>query len=224
MSNELLLIILALIDILFVFIVARTAQGWLMGTIVANLVMGSIFGAKLIMAFGLTANVGNIFYACVFLATYFILEKQGRSAGMKTVWFGIVWLLVFTVLTQIAALLAGSTLNGSVNTAITTLFSSSLRITIASITAYAFAQSINIHIYEWIKAKTKGKVLWLQSMGATILSQLVDSMLFFSIAFFSASGFVLLDAIISGWAVKALVVVLAIPFLYLDRYFNQKKS
>jgi uncharacterized integral membrane protein (TIGR00697 family) len=222
MSNELLFILSALADIIFVFFAARRGIEWLFGTIVANLILIGIFGAKLITVFGLVTNAGNVFYACVFLATHFILEQHGKRAGLNTIWYGVGFMFIFSLLSQVATRFTGLLVSDTANTAITDLFSFSIRIAVASILAYLFAQHVNISLYEWLKVRTQGRFLWLRSNGANIVAQLVDSLLFFCIAFFDLPGPLLVQTILVGWLIKSVVVLLGTPFLYLDEHFGRK--
>ena len=224
MSNEWLFFLSVLAEMSFVLVASRKGVDWLLGTIGINLIFVSIFGAKLITVFGLVTNAGNIFYACVFLATHFLLERHGRRAGFQTIWFGVGLVLFFFTMSQFATRFTGLALSQEVNSAISTLFSLSPRVTLASILAYIFAQYVNIFIYEWIKLRTKGKFLWLRSNVANIAGQLVDSLLFFSIAFFDLPGPVLVQVILVGWAFKTFVVFLGTPFLYFDAYLDRKNS
>lgn len=224
MSNEVLFLLSTLVGIFFVTVAARQRSEWLLATIAVNLILVSILGAKLISVFGLVTNAGNIFYACVFLATHFILERQGKKAGFRTIGFGVLIMLSFALLSQLTAHFAGVLASDSANTAVATLFSFSLHITAASIVAYIFAQCVNILIYEWVKRRTKGRSLFLRSNCANIVSQLVDSLLFFSIAFSDLSGPLLIQTILVGWFFKSLVVFLATPFLYMDAYLERHTS
>jgi uncharacterized integral membrane protein (TIGR00697 family) len=217
MSNELLSFVIACIDIVLIFFASQRGLEWLMGSVLVNLVLVQILGTKLITIFGFTTNAGNIFYACVFLATHFILEKYGKKAGVRTVWYGVSCVIFFMIMVQLGTRFVGVTMDNS-NIA---LFS--LRVTCASIISYVFAQHINIYIYEWLRIKTKEKFLWVRSNLANGVSQLVDSLLFFSIAFFDVTGVVLLQTIFIGWCIKMVVVCMGTPFLYIDAYINRKK-
>ncbi len=223
MPNEVFFLFSALVDILFIWFATRRGIEWLLGTVIVNLILVGIFGAKLITIFGLSTNAGNVFYACVFLATHFILERHGKQKGMKTIWYGGIFVLFFGVMSQLATYSIGVSLSAGVNSAIFTLFSFSLRVTLASLTAFIFAQYVNISIYEWLKVETHGKFLWLRSNGASIIAQLVDSLLFFSIAFFDLPGPLLVQMILVGWLVKTAVVSMGTPFLYIDAYLERKK-
>lgn len=222
MANELLLIISALADIVLVFIVARAQPQRLFGTIVLNLILITIFGGKLISLFGYSTNVGNVFYACVFLATHFLLERRDKKDVYPVIWFGIVSVLFFTLVSQLAVSFSSAVPGDPLSEAMRTVFSLSPRIAFASLIAYAFAQFVNIYLYDWIKAKTKGRLLCLRSNGANVVAQFVDSCLFFTIAFIDLPGSILIQAILVGWAVKTFVVLLGSPLLYLDRYLSKK--
>lgn len=222
MSNEIIFLSCILIDIIFIFAFARYKAEWLFGIISFNLVLAQIFGAKLISLFGIAANAGNAFYAAAFLGTHFFLEKRGRTEGIKLVWFGFLIVVLFGIMSELCTLLVGLPTSGVVNASVETLFSFSPRATFGSLVAYVFAQHVNIALYEWIRMKTNGGHLWMRSMGANLVSQLLDSMMFFSIAFFNLPGPLLVQAILFAWAIKTAAVGLGLPFLYLDSFLSKK--
>ena len=223
MSNEALFLLSALVDILFILLAARRGREWLYGTIAVNLILVAVFGAKLITIFGLTTNAGNVFYACVFLAVHFLLERREKKTTSNVILYGAAFILFFSIMSQFTVRFVGVAASDVANGAILSLFSLSPRIFLASITAYVFAQYINIFAYEWIRARTRGRLLWLRSNGANVLSQLVDSLLFFTIAFFDLPGPLLVQTILLGWLTKVIVVALGTPFLYIDAYLGNKK-
>lgn len=209
---------------MFYFFMARRGVEWLFGTIILNLVLVGVFGTKLISVFGLVTNVGNVFYACVFFATYFLLERHNKRIGFKTIWFGVVFVLFFIMASQLTVRFEGLPLSETINNATTIIFAFSPRIVFGSLIAYVFGQYINILIYEQIKVWTHGKFLWLRVNGANIASQLVDSLLFFSIVFFDLPGPILLQTILVGWLIKTVVVALGTPLLYFDSKISQKTN
>lgn len=216
MSNDWLFALITAIDILFVIIITRLAPGRLLGAIVINLILVSIFGSMLINVFGLQSNAGNIFYACVFLAVYFIIDREGKQPALKTIWLSGIAMVFFLVLAQLTAHFAGLDATAGANTAIKSVFNLSIRVSVASLLAYVFAQYINITVFEWIKAKTHGKHLWLRANGANMVGQMADSLIFFSIAFVDLPSTLLLQTIVVGWLLKVAVVAIGTPFLYLN--------
>ena len=221
MSNEWLFLISALVDIFLVFLVAQRAPDRLFGVIAMNLILISIFGGKFINIFGFVTNAGNVFYACVFLATHFLLERTSKENTLPTIWFGAGAVFFFIVLSQLAVYFGATSPTSPLNAALGVVFALSPRIAFASILSYIFAQYINIALYSWIKEHTKDKFLWLRSNGANIVAQLADSAIFFTVAFLDLPGGELVQAILIGWAIKTAVVVLGTPFLYLDRHLRR---
>lgn len=69
--NELLLIVIAIMSALFVVVGWRLGKERLYTVIVIFLLLIVAVGGKVVSFFGYETNTGNIFYASVFLATYF---------------------------------------------------------------------------------------------------------------------------------------------------------
>lgn len=101
--------------------------------------------------------------------------------------------------------------------------------TMASMLAYLFAQFIDVHIFHWLKKKTKGKKLWLRNNVSTLISQLVDSVAVILITYYYANALPLKEGeplfitlffyILSSYLFKLCVALLdTIPF-----YFAVKK-
>jgi uncharacterized integral membrane protein (TIGR00697 family) len=55
------------------------------------------------------------------------------------------------------------------------IFGGSAQLFIASIIAYLIGQFLDIHVFQFWKALTKSKHLWLRATGSTILSQIADT-------------------------------------------------
>ncbi len=77
--------------------------------------------------------------------------------------------------------------------------------------------NLNIKIY-WYFLKTTGrKNLWLRNIGSQIIAQILDSLIFFTIAFYGALPLnMLAEAMIIGFFLKAEITILSTPFLYLS--------
>ena len=98
--------------------------------------------------------------------------------------------------------------------------------TIASMVAYLAAQFIDVNIFHFLKAKTKGKKLWLRNNVSTLISQLIDSTAVIVITHFLVDGLPknedgelthsLIYFIFSGYLFKLVVALMdTLPFYYL---------
>ena len=193
----------------------RLGKQGLAGLIVANVILVSSFGALLIPLFGLTTNAGNVFYASVFLAVQVMTEHYGRKEAFRSVWVGFGALVLFVLLGQYSMHLTSGPGTEELTSSLQTVFAGVPRVALASMVAYLAAQSLNVWLFDYLRQKTHKRMLWLRALLSSFAGQLLDSLLFFSIAFaYTLSGEQLLEAMAVGFAIKMLVAVLGLPVLY----------
>jgi uncharacterized PurR-regulated membrane protein YhhQ (DUF165 family) len=194
--------------------------------------------------------VGVLPYPITFLCTDFISELYGKRRASLVVWTGLILnLWVLFILWLGGALDQPDNLqsNGrlpvelSENGDLPNSFSFyeirflTFGATAASMIAYLVAQFVDVHVFHYIKKKTKGKKLWLRNNGSTLVSQLVDSVAVILITYYYADGLPkdgdgklthsLMFFIFSSYLFKmAAALIDTIPFYYgtkfLSKYLN----
>ncbi|RLG68080.1 MAG: VUT family protein, partial [Methanobacteriota archaeon] len=87
------------------------------------------------------------------------------------------------------------------------------RIVAASMVAYLVSQHHDVFAFHFWKKKTGGKHLWIRNNASTVVSQLVDSVIFITLAFYGVTP--LLPLIFGQWVVKMFIAVMDTPFCYL---------
>ena len=143
-----------------------------------------------------------------------LTEYYDKADAYKSVWIGFIALAVFMIMGQFTIRLAGEPETRVVNEAMAILFDQALRISIASAAAYLLSQHLNIFIFDYLRRKTAGKLLWLRIMAGAGTGQLLDSAVFFSVAFAGeVSPQILIEIILVGFVIKVLVAALSIPFI-----------
>jgi len=216
--NELLLLVTAVFSAGFVVAGWKLGKERLYSVIVVFLILIASTGGKIAIFFGHETNTGNIFYASVFLATYFIVERYGKREGLYSIWVGVLCLVFFSVLAQISAVLQGSDASNGFNAALSVVFAPLSRVALASLVAYVISQNVNVRIYLSLKSRLSATSLWLRANISNAAAQVVDSIVFFTIAF---GGVVLpphfLDIALTGFAIKVIYMMLASPLLYLNK-------
>ncbi len=216
--NELLLFLIAVVSLGFVLVGWRFGKERLYSVMVVFLILIALTGGKIIFFFGHETNTGNIFYASVFLATYFLIERYGKREGMYAIWVGVIWVLFFSVLMYLTVALAGSSTTAPLNKALADAFSPVSRVAFASLTSFAICQSINVYLYLYFKRRMHGSFLWLRANLSNAIAQVADSIIFFSIAFLGVvppSG--IFGIIATGLAIKIVYMMAASFTLYLNR-------
>ncbi|HDQ40846.1 MAG TPA: VUT family protein [Desulfonatronum sp.] len=219
--NESLWLGFVLLDLTMVLIVFRFfgRQG-LFALIVFNLILCNIQVLKTIQLFGLTTTLGNILYASVFFATDLLGEHYGREEAKKAVILGFFSLVLAVIYMQIALLFVPSEAD-FVQPHLQALFGILPRVVLASMTAYLVSQWHDIWAFHFWKSRTRGRHLWLRNNASTMVSQLLDTTVFCSIAFLGLFPLsVWLQILASTYVIKMLVALLDTPFIYLAARFR----
>lgn len=186
-------------------------------TIIAN-----IEATKCVDMFGLSLTLGNVVYSTVFLATDILSEMYGGKEARKAVKIGFFSMFVFTILTQIDLLFIPNS-QDLVNDSMHTIFGFMPRLCFASLITYVISNTLDTYLYEFIKNKLPGdKYLWIRNNGSTMISQLIDSILFTVISFAGIYSWkVVIDLSIVTYIIKFIVAVLDTPFIYISKRIHK---
>lgn len=171
--------------------------------------------------FGLATTVAGPFYASIFLATDVLTEHYGKKYGYLSVMVGFFALALFMAMSQLTLLITPVSFCQELHDCMKVVFGTSVRIFVASIIAYVISQNFDVWFYHFLNEKTKGRFLWLRNNFSTTTSQIIDSMIFFSIAFYGVLPNWLEVAIV-GCLAKIIVALLDTPFIYLSKIINTK--
>jgi uncharacterized integral membrane protein (TIGR00697 family) len=216
MVNELIFFVTVAIELFFLIYMLRLGKQGLVAIIVVNIILVSCFGALLVPLFGFTTNAGNVFYAVTFLAAQMMVERYGREVAAKSVWIGFGALVIFVLMAQYSIRLTGISDNNGLAQAMHQVFSAVPRVACASMAAYLISQNLNIWLFASLRKKHAGRQLWVRSLLSTAAGQLIDSLVFFSIAFVGVlSSRELAQTMLVGLGAKVLVGIIGIPALYL---------
>ena len=191
-----------------------------MGTILANIqVLKSIdFDLGFIT---IAATLGNIMYGTLFLVTDALGEKYGHRDAKKAVYIGFFSLIAMVIIMQISLVFEPNAFDFAQG-ALETIFGIVPRIALASLIAYAISQMLDVYLFKWLKDRTGEKGLWKRNIGSTVVSQLVDSIIFVPIAFLMISGIpggypieIVWEIFWTTYLIKLVVAALDTPFVYL---------
>ncbi len=201
------------------------AYTYLSALFVGSIVAANLMGTKVIpfftiAGFEFTGSVGIFLFPLSFLVTDIMAEIWGGKAIRALIGATIAVLFVVLAVTAIATVLPPAARFAETNDSYNTIFRSSLRITLASIVAFGISQSHDVWAFEWWKRLTRGRFLWLRNNLSTIVSQLIDTVVFMLIAFWGMGdrftlAFVLGSMVPPYWALKVLMALVDTPFVYL---------
>ncbi len=185
----------------------------LLGLFVASLTSSNYLAAKIatlgtIGGFSLLIPAGVVAYAATFTITDIMSEVYGRRAAATAVFVGFITQLLIPFYSFTAIVLPTAPFQHGYAEFLYRFFSVAPNIVIASIIAYLISQNHDIWAFHWWRKLTRGKYLWLRNNASTVVSQLIDTVLFITLAFGIIPS--MLGEIAVPWAL--------IPFMILGQY------
>ena len=184
----------------------------------------------LINAFGFKQTLGNILFAATFLITDILSECYGKKEANKCVSIGIFASVVFILLSQSWLLYAPSD-NDFVHGAVRTIFSNTPRLMISSLAVYAICQRLDVFLYHkwWALTErlsnSKREYLWVRNNASTLITQLINTVLFNVAAFVGIYELkTLVSIIFFGYVIYIVTSLLDTPFIYMARRIFESKQ
>ncbi|MGB5945129.1 queuosine precursor transporter [Paenisporosarcina sp.] len=219
MFNEVLGLGFAILNMIFVLIMykffGRTGLFVWVGfaTVLANIQV-----VKLIEIFGLTATLGNAVYGSIFLVTDILNEKYGKKEAKKAVWLGFSSLIMMMIIMQVVLLFEAAP-DDFAQQSLATIFGLIPRIALGSMIAYIISQYTDVLIFSFLrKLFPSDGAFWIRNNGSTMLSQLLDTLIFTSIAFIGVYPVdIWISIFISTYVLKFLVSIVGTPFGYMAK-------
>lgn len=224
MINEILIFaeLIVLYSLVVVFGKLFKSTGLTVWVAIATL-LANIEVLVLVYAFGMEMTLGNTLFASTFLATDIISEIYGVEKSKRAANIGILTSAVFIVITLFWNFYVPSE-NDIAFAHLNPLFKSAPRVILASLIAYVVVERLDIFLYHRIwkatgdEGEKKDKYLWLRNNGATLISQLVNSILYSVLAFAGMyETKTLVSIIISSFVIFIATSLLDTPFVYLAR-------
>lgn len=197
-------------------------------TVIAT-ILANIEVLMLVNAFGMEQTLGNVMFASTYLVTDILSENEGKEAASRAVWLGVFTSVVMLVLTQYWRLYIPSE-NDWASIPIREIFSTTPRMLLASFIGYVVSQRFDVWLYhKWWdftlnKTGDKKRFLWLRNNGSTLVSQILNALIFTLVAFMGwYDTQTLISVVISTYVVYIFTSLLDTPVVYIARYMKQNK-
>lgn len=196
----------------------------LIGIYTALTVMAQIFASKLVLFGPWSMPAGLVELGISFLITDVLSEFYSKREALKAVACGFIGSILLVLGIQIVIAWPAPEFWQN-QEAFVTVLGSTWRIVIASLTAYLFSQTCDVHMFHFIRSKTNGKYLWLRNNVATMTSQFIDTAIFSTVAFLGVlPKEVIIGMILGQYIIKVVIALLDTPFLYLMKFWFEKNS
>lgn len=172
-----------------------------------------------IFAYQLNVSVGIFVFPILFAINDIVAEVKGKARAKQLVYTSLLMVALIMVYSIFVTWLPESA-RFKDGEAYNLVFAKAARISLASLLAFVVSGLLDVAIFHQIKVKTKGKMLWLRSNLSNFISQLLDTFIFASVAFYSfqdglSSNFsFILSIVIPYWLLKCFMSVVETPLTY----------
>ena len=231
MPNELLLILslLFLFGAVLVFYRLFGKLGLYVWTVIAT-IAANFEVLILVDAFGLEQTLGNVLFATTFLVTDILSENHSKKEANIAVNIGIATSITFILISQ-SWMLYTPSVNDFARPSIETIFSNTPRLMLASLIVYAICQKFDVWAYhKWWAFTSKRcgdskRFLWLRNNGSTLISQLLNAVLYTMGAFWRLYDIpTLISIALSSYIIFIVTSLADTPVIYLARKMKERLS
>ncbi|MBQ8169945.1 MAG: queuosine precursor transporter [Bacteroidales bacterium] len=186
-----------------------------MATLLANIEV-----LLVVRAFGIEMTLGNVLFASTFLITDILSENHGKKDANKAVIISTLCSVFFIAISQMWLLYTPSESDWA-SSSFRTIFSSTPRVVCASLIVYLISQLIDVWLYhkwwDWCRKRfgDEKKGLWIRNNGSTMISQMINTLLYTFLAFYGTYDIrTLLSIFISSYLIFFVTSLLDTPFVY----------
>ena len=192
-------------------------------------VLANVEVLLLIDAFGMEMTLGNILFATTFIVTDILSETESKEAAQKAVLLGVGCSVLFLFLSQSWLLYVPSASDWAAP-AFHAIFKTAPRTMLSSLIVYTVTQWIDVLLYHFwweVTRRRSGdsrRFLWLRNNVATLISQLINTVLFTFCAFWGVFDLsTICEIIVSSYSIFIVTSLLDTPVIYLARHIHDKK-
>ena len=189
--------------------------------------VSNVMAVKVIDLFGLFYfDAGTITFPFAYMLGDVLTELWGYRTAKRVIWMTLFCNILMVICTQIGVWLPSPDYLAETATAYNHIFTYVPRIVLGSLVGFLLGELSNAWIMERIKQKTKGKRLWVRTIGSSMVAYLFDSLPFVLIGFLgTVSTHDLLLMILFQYGAKLLIeAVLGTPMAYLVIHWIKEHS
>lgn len=229
MKNELLLLGSVIVIYGAVLVAYRLFGkiGMYVMTVIAT-ILANIEVLMLVDGFGMEQTLGNVMFASTYLVTDILSENEGKKSASRAVWLGVFTSVIMLLFTQYWLLYTPAS-DDWAREHITAIFSTTPRLLAASFIGYVISQRFDVWLYhKWwdFTVKKTGdnkRFLWLRNNGSTLVSQIINTIIFSFVAF---AGWydtkTLISVMLSSYVIFIFTSLLDTPIVYIARWMKNK--
>ena len=185
-----------------------------LGLFVAVLLISNVASTKIVSIGSFSFDGGTILFPLVYILGDIFTEVYGYRAARRVIWVGFVCALMMSLVFIVVGMLPAAS-DWAHQEAYDAILGLTPRIVLASLLAYWVGEFVNSGILAKMKVATKGRFLWMRTIGSTIVGQGLDTVIFVLVAFSGLLPASLLwSIIVTNYIFKVGIEVVLTPVTY----------
>jgi uncharacterized integral membrane protein (TIGR00697 family) len=175
--------------------------------------MAGVLGVKQVALGPLAVEAGIFGFLILVVLSSSIAELYGQKTATLLVRFGFVPLFVSAGLIQLVlALPHDPGMYPPAIDAFPIVVGQSVRMMLAGFISYGTSQTLNVFIFSKLKGQEgRGRLVWFRGMVASVVSQIVDTVLFITISFYGERP--IMELMAGQMLTKVVLSIVLVPFL-----------
>jgi queuosine precursor transporter len=161
-------------------------------------------------------GAGVLFFPVSYIIGDVLTEVYGYARARRVIWTGFAALVFMAFMAWVVVQLPPAA-GWPGQAAYEFVFGNSWRIVLASMIAFWAGEFANSYVLAKMKIWTRGRHLWMRTIGSTVVGQGLDSLIFYPLAFWGLAGWpveLLWQVVLSQWAIKTAWEALLTPVTY----------
>lgn len=186
----------------------------IMALFVAVLLISNVASSKILQLGPFTFDGGTLLFPLSYIFGDVLTEVYGYARSRRVIWAGFFSALLLAVTLAVVGWLPPAG-DWEGQEAYRAILGQTPRIVLGSLIAYFSGEFANSYTLARLKVHTGGRLLWLRTIGSTLVGEAVDTALFVTIAFAGVlSPALLVSVVVSNYIFKVGIEALATPATY----------
>lgn len=197
----------------------------IMALFVTVLLLSNLLSSAKIVDFGasigslaLITDAGTLVFPISYIFGDVLTEVYGYKRTRRVIWTGFAATALMGLLVWVVGILPGeSAWNSDIgDSAYQNILGGISGLVVASLVAYLFGEFLNSYIMAKLKVRSEGQMLWVRTIGSTLVGQGADTVIFFIVAtilgVFEVD--ILLSLIVTTYIFKVVIEAAFTPITY----------
>jgi len=199
----------------FVLFSLKAGKESLITCFVLQVILANLFVTKQIFCFGLHITCTDVYTIGSLFTLNLLQEYFGKRYAIQAIWILSFLCFFFIVMSQMHLIYLPSSYD-VMHPAFQAILSSTPKILFASLFVAILTQKLDVELFGYFKTKFSKKSLILRFGGTSLLTQLIDTLLF---SFIALHGLVhnIGDVIVMSYLIKVIIIFCLTPFTILAK-------